>query len=574
MSLAKALKYGLAAASGGLTGLATAAQKQDELENDMTKTSIVAMASRIDKVRAAAAKRYAEHRQNEKRIDAMHGNLVDADNTLLTRNDVGQLLASFGADAVQKFMVDGTSIEVLKHATSTLSKSQETEGLPDIFSATKEEKEEKEEERSDQSLSEVFNMSTGSADRVNKNIKAQLERMGYKLSEKVNTGDTVYADGQFRVMKKGETPKIEMVSVLNKKGEPLPAVNKITRVNSAGGFDISYLTMSGQPYTLPPEHDIVPVITFNPEEPANKLKTQYAATTFTKRDGTELENVLVFTNEFGTLLVNDPRVLGNGKPPRLLEDGEKVSGVFTPSDMQIPKSIHESATEAVKNLVTKSEYSDPRINNILQKTAMLQLVGTYESIYDIGGFTEAVYARSVTLPGRVAAFAQVEIAGLQEIFEKDSDTKKDRSSQLADASKFINGLGPLDRITDVAIQRKVLDLIFFRAAVAMLAADKDTRPSDKDIALRMQVFSANSSKEMLEKMKVNLERAEQALDLSTQQFAATPLSKYIAINRVEGAGDIRIVEFFVKGYPISQKMTLGEAIAAGYLTLDDLKGQE
>jgi len=182
------------------------------------------------------------------------------------------------------------------------------------------------------------------------------------------------------------------------------------------------------------------------------------------------------------------------------------------------------------------------------------------------------YASLTSFFGNVSKGIKNEIAGFKFVFQGDdvseqeayeADTLNIRNTDgtvnLGRASKVMDALetqynsiaGALSNAEDVASNRKLMEIMALRMAIAEIVVDGDARPSDFDVQSRMGAYLATSKKGFLKLANETIRATQSKLDARRKSLMISPaitLAVKDANNPEYTAQERAAAERFVSGY--------------------------
>ena len=515
MGLAKALGV---IVSSGLKAAADVKDEQTKKENDWTKVGVVRALDQIDIAKKESKAKVEKNMEMLRDVQNLSGTLQAIDDTTketrnLTKAEIGQLLQVMTKEQLLKYTMDSksplitvagnaveSSINVLSSETDSILATTQNigKGLGDD--------------------KDVGFFARGQGDRISKQINSMVGAMN------LSTDPVDYTVAKFE----GGTFKF------NKEEEPLNIATTLVAEGTMNGKFYPDIvlgqTSEGEQFIIDPrftKENGVPVLLS--AEVANGItikgkmqtvqgdatvKSQHIVPTLTI-DGEVFKNALVIMTNKGDYVINDPKVPKVNGEFRKLESGMFESMTQVADATKVVLSARDTAVKSINPFLNKSFES---LNKAFNTTnaARHTIKNTIDELADAGAMEPGVYSLAVTLTGGFLQRVEVEIAGIKSVtLKKENEDNQDRGGQLTKVQTYINNNSDT---TDMAIKAKVLESRIFVAAVKQAQADGETRPSDKDIINRINMFSASSPAEFIEKAKVLVSNAEKTYQAARLQY--------------------------------------------------------
>jgi len=254
--------------------------------------------------------------------------------------------------------------------------------------------------------------------------------------------------------------------------------------------------------------------------------------------GKDYKNLSVVQMNDGHMYINDPRVAKDGKLIPLPE--ELAGGVVQRTTRQEDITWGSEAEQLGREIA--SVHSDTKSFKALKEAANIAhsgLVGNRDVWNNISeyGLDPSIYGAGVTLFGSFVKRIETEIEAIDAVIDPNDDTDKDRSSQVTSANAFIK---TNKNSTDAAVKAKVFKSQVFLAAVQKAQADGESRPSDMDIARRMDLFSASSIDEFYSKAEASYRDSQKKFDAAMGALKNPGSSSFYAeLQRLKTSGEAR-----------------------------------
>lgn len=501
MSLVKALAT---VAARGLEGAAKAAEKQDAREDEWTKVGVTTSIKKIEEIKKQALADSKAEREKNAEINSLHGTVYGTDKAtgdkrMLSRAEIGQLIGSIGKEKLIEFAMEDSRLEILG-GKATAIRTDVATGAKDLLSATTE-----------AIPTGESGIAKGQAGRVSKKVESRLAQLGYDMSTlPTKTGTTTYAGGQFAITpdKKDDEFKVNASFVVSGKLPDGSLATDISAVQGSDGLlyinDPRIIGESDKPIRMTTEYTGM-VKRTTPTEDKINAKTSFVANKVI--DGKEVDDVSLFMSSEGELFVNDPRIIGDTGEPVRIDD------TYTDIRSRVSKTqqvTYGGPPRAIGDEVRKSYTDTTNFKNMQKKVidtheGQLALKDSYDAMWEEAS-NPAVYSTSVTLTGGLFKKVKVELEGIKVVLDPSATNQvnQDRVRQIQNAEEYITRFSAA---TDASTQARVLDSKIFVAAVRQAQADGEDRPTDRDIAQRMDMFRAKDPKEFFMKAQDNVTRA-------------------------------------------------------------------
>lgn len=530
MSLLKALAV---VGSRGLQAGAEVLEERDKEENELTKLGVANVLKQVESARKASAERVKKNAELQNEISGLQGLIYGIDeNTKASRplnpNEIGQLLTTIGKEDLIKYgMSEDTRLQVGGKAIGT-----ETElalGIPSISETIK-------------TITETTPEKSGyfyegQGQRISNKIEKQLRRLGISTDTPVNATTLQYKGGTFKILPETEDVKISKTLLFSDGADNVDILVGQTDTGRLMMLDPRFLEDDKKPRPFTETGFTLQGTVGTAQDEAMSInKSVLVDVTI---DGTEMKGVSAFLDGTdGKYYINDPRVIKGGKNIPLPPEYENLRNV--PSRQEVIGAGGPAVAlgdEVVKSLGGTTNFKELQKRFTDTGSARLALKQTYDSMWEEAG-NEEVYSFAVTTAGGLINRAKIELEGIGIVLSpsKENQERKDRVRQVTSAEKYIEKVtSDQDYIKagKAAVQARVLDSKIFVAAVRQAQADGEDRPTDADIARRMEMFRAKTPLEFYLKAQDNVVRAQDDYTRAYQAFTGPSNPMFNRIRMLE-----------------------------------------
>lgn len=525
MSLLKALAV---VGSRGLQAGAEVLEERDKEENELTKLGVANILKQVESAREKSAERVKKNAELQNEISGLQGLVYGIDeNTKAARplnpNEIGQLLTTIGKEDLIKYgMSEDTRLQVGGKAIGT-----ETElalGVPSISETIK-------------TITETTPEKSGyfyegQGQRISNKIEKKLRRLGISTDTPVNATTLQYKGGTFKILPETEDVKISKTLLFSDGKDNVDILVGQTDTGVLMMLDPRYLGKDKKPRRFTETGFTLQGTVGTAQDEAMSInKSVLVDVTI---DGAEMKGISAFLDGTdGKYYINDPRVIKGGENIPLPPEHENLRNV--PSRQEVIGAGGPAVAlgdEVVKSLGGTTNFKELQKRFTDTGSARLALKQTYDSMWEEAGNPE-VYAFTVTTVGSLVNRAKIELEGIGiALFpSKENQEQKDRVRQVTSAEKYIEKYA---KAGEASVQARVLDSKIFVAAVRQAQADGEDRPTDADIARRMEMFRASTPREFYLKAQDNVVRAQDDYTRAYQAFTGPSNPMFNRIRMLEG----------------------------------------